>query len=236
MKKFSFYIPKHMAADVTRERSLKNIIFTRTRIVVLAFIFILSLSIAGTLAYLTYSANQTPNRYSDGKVAIRIGEKASLNANAVYDTDGEYDLGLNKKVVFVEAGNDPTDLAGNVTVSVIPEAESKTYSSNDGTLLADGYQTFAQEWSSLKQETIDGVTWDYIETSIMKVYLAQGWSTNWTFQKNNGIFKYNKTLKPGEKTDDLISGVILQDSVNKDTYRNIKLSMLVRSVYADTEG
>ena len=235
-KNINIEVPKETETEVVNKKSIRSTVFTRTRIAALSLILVLALGAVGaTNAYLQWTANQSPNRGTSAKVSIKIGEKASLDAEAVYDTDGEYDLGLNKKVVFVEADDGPTDLAGTVTVSVIPEAESKTYSSNDGALLADGYQTFAQEWSTLKQETIDGVEWDYIETTLMKVYLAQGWSTNWTFQKNNGIFKYNKTLEPGEKTDDLISGVVLQDTVNKDTYRNIKLSVLARTVQAGEE-
>ena len=231
-KNINIEIPKGAETEVINKKNLRSNVFTRTRIAALCLILVISLGVVGgTQAYMQWTANQTANRESSGRISIRIGEKTSLTADATYDTDGNYSLGANKKVVFVEAGSGPTELEGTVTVSVIPQAESKTFSDNNSQQVSDGYQTFTQDWSSLQQETdSDGTTWDYIETSLMKVYLAQGWSDNWTFQKNNGIFKYNKTLKSGEKTDDLISGVVMQDSVNKDTYKNIKLTILAQTV------
>ena len=232
-KNLNIEVPKDAETEVVNKKSLRTNVFTRTRIAALSLILVMALAaVGGTQAYIQWTANQTPDRGTSARISIRIGEKASLTADAVYDTNGNYSLGTDKKVVFVEAGSGPTELEGTVTVSVIPQAESKTFSDNNAQLVSDGYQTFSQEWSALKQETIDGTTWDYIETSLMKVYLAQGWDEHWTFQKNNGIFKYNETLKSGEKTSDLISGVVLQDTVNKDTYKNIKLSVLAQTVQA----
>ena len=229
-------IPKDAEAEVENVKQLRASVFTRTRIAALSFLLVLALGAVGaTHAFVQFTANQSPNRDTVARISVRIGEKASLDAATVYDEGGEYALGLNNKVVFVEAGDAPTELKGTVTVSIIPEVESKTFANNAGETVSDGYQAFAQEWSALKQETIDGVEWDYIETSIVKVYLAQGWSNNWTFQKNNGIFKYNKALEPGEKTDNLISGVAMQDTVNKDTYKSVKLSVLARTVQASEE-
>ena len=224
-------IPKGVDTEVHRRHSLKNSIFTRTRIAALSFVLVLALAVTGTLAYLAYTGNQTPNRSSIGEVAVRIGEKTSIDANPAYDTDGEYPLGKDKKVVFVAHSDNPSAISENVTVSILPQVESKQYSDNQGNALSDGYLSFNEEWSALKQETdSDGKTWDYIETSVMKVYLAQGWSTNWTFQSSNGIFRYNKSLSKGEKTDDLISGVVLQDSVKASDYKSVKLAVIAQAV------
>ena len=235
-KNLNIEIPKDAETEIVNKKAMRSSVFMRTRIAALSLILVLALGAVGaTQAYIQWTANQTPNRGTNSRIGIRIGEKTAVDADAVYDTDGEYDLGLDKKVVFVEAEDGPTDLSGTVTVSVVPIAESNTYADNNGNKLSDGYQAFAEEWSALKQETIDGVEWDYIETTLMKVYHAQGWSNNWTFQKNNGIFKYNKPLARGEKTDDLISGVVMQDTVNKSTYKSIKLSVIARTVQAGEE-
>ena len=236
-KSFEVTIPKDAEADVVNQRSLRKSIFTRTRIALASFVMVMALGAVGaTHAYLSWTANQDPYGSVLGRLQVSVGERTSLTADAVYDTDGSYDLGKNKKVVFVQSGLYPTSLDGTITVSVIPEVESQNYADNNGNSLAGAYQTFSQDWSSLKQETdSSGVTWDYIETSIMKVYLAQGWSENWSFQKGNGIFKYNKVLKKDEATEPLISGVVMQDTVNMSAYRNIKLTVIARSVQAEAE-
>lgn len=227
-------IPRGVDTEVHRRRSLKNSIFTRTRIAALSFVLVLVLAVTGTLAYLAYTANQTPNRLSVAETEIKIGEKASLDATPVYNEGKTYNFGKDKKVVFVAAGDKPNQIDENVSVSIVPQVESyqyAEYSSTGTTAIEGGWLSFNEEWSALKSETDeDGKTWDYLETTVMKVYLAQEWSTNWTFDKSSGVFKYNKSLKKGEKTTDLISGVVLQDTVKESDYRSIKLTVIAQAI------
>ena len=230
-------IPRNTNADLTRVRSLRTPVFTRTRIMVLALALVAALSISGTLAYLAWTTNQTPNRVVPGQTVIKIGEKASLDADSyTYDTDGGYNFGFDKKVVAITAGDGGGQVGENVYVSLVPEAESNQYAeysaTGSPTALSGGYVSFNEEWSALKQETIDGTTWDYIETSVMRVYLAQGWSDKWTFQSTNGVFRYNEVLQKGETTPNLVSGVVLQDSVKASDYKSIKLSVLAQAIQA----
>ena len=231
-KNLQVEVPRGAHTEVQRRRGLKKSIFTRTRIAVLSLILVLSLSVTGTLAYLQWTANQTPNRASLGEVQVRIGEKASLDATSYeFDKDGDYSYGKDSKVVCVAAGDKANEQNENVYVSIVPQVESYQYSDNAGSKLSDAYMSFEENWSELKQETdTSGKTWDYIETSIMKVYLAQGWSNNWTYQSSNGIFRYNKALEKGQKTDNLISGVVLQDTVNVSNYRNVKLTVIAQGI------
>ena len=67
--------------------------------VILAVAFVAILGIGGTFAYLTYTANQTPNRVTTGKITADLLEPAWTNAakvsstsgnNATKASDGEY--------------------------------------------------------------------------------------------------------------------------------------------------
>ncbi len=231
-KNIAIDVPNDKTTEVVRQKGLRKGTYSQARIAVLIFTLVLALGIGATFAYVVYTANQTPNRATFAEVALHIGEQASLTATPVYDTAAEYSLGTDSKYVFVKNSDNSTAQDETITVSVIPLVESNQYADYEGNALSDGYMAVTEEWSTLRQETIDGTTRDYIETSVMRVYLAEGWSDDWTFQQSDGTFKYNKTLAKGESTSKLISGVVIQDSVNYTDYKSIKLSVIAQAIQA----
>ena len=227
-------VPKGAHTEVQRKQGLKKSIFTRTRIAVLSLILVLSLSVTGTLAYLQWSANQTPNRSGIGQVDIRIGERASIDATAVkYNEDGTYDAGQTSKVVAIYAGESQGQLEESVSVSLVPEVEAKNVKDTDNKTVSDAFLAFNENWSDVKTDSTTNC--DYIDTSIVKVYLAQGWSDNW-LRNSDGTFTYKQTIKKGEKTTDLVTGVVLTDGVNSTDYSSVRLSVIARSVQSTSTG
>ena len=225
-KNLEIEVPKGAHTKITREHKLKKNLFTRTRIVCLCLILVASLSITGTLAYLSYTSNQTPNRAEVGEADVRIGERESIEATAVtYDTDGTYSAGQNSKVVAIYAGESEVQVEENVTVSLVPQVESKSYVDTSGNVLSGGYENFDQNWSGVQTDATTGR--DFIETSIVRVWLAEGWSDNWTFN-GDGTFTYKTTIKKDEKTTDLMTGVTLQSGVKADDYQNIKVVVIAQ--------
>ena len=227
-KNLEIDVPKGAHTEVKREHNLKKSIFTRTRIVCLCLILVVSLSIGGTLAYLTFTSNQTPNRAGVASADVRIGERTSIEATEVtYDTDGSYSGGQNSKVVAVYAGTSEGQVEENVTVSLVPQAESDSFIDTSGTVQDGGYANFNQNWSGVQTDATTGC--DFIETSILRVWLAEGWSDNWTFN-GDGTFSYKTTIKKGEKTTELMTGVTLQSGVKKDDYKSIKVVVIAQGV------
>ena len=221
-------IPRNTNADLTRVRSLRTPVFTRTRIMVLALALVAALSISGTLAYLAWTTNQTPNRVTMGTAELKIGERATATAEYTYDTDGEYKFGTDTKRVLVTAGKATTQHDINVTVSLVPQVETKNVKNTDGEAVGDVMGMFDQDWSSIFTDS-DGR--NYIETTVMRVYLADGWSEKWT-RNQDGTFTYNEALKAGESTSELVSGVVLRDTVNASDYESIRLGVVAQSTMA----
>lgn len=221
-------IPRNTNADLTRVRSLRTPVFTRTRIMVLALALVAALSISGTLAYLAWTTNQTPNRVTMGTAELKIGERATATAEYTYDTDGEYKFGTDTKRVLVTAGKATTQHDINVTVSLVPQVETKNVKNTDGEAVGDVMGMFDQDWSNIFTDS-DGR--NYIETTVMRVYLADGWSEKWT-RNQDGTFTYNEALKAGESTSELVSGVVLRDTVNASDYESIRLGVVAQSTMA----
>ena len=221
-------IPRNTNADLTRVRSLRTPVFTRTRIMVLALALVAALSISGTLAYLAWTTNQTPNRVTMGTAELKIGERATATAEYTYDTDGEYKFGTDTKRVLVTAGKATTQHDINVTVSLVPQVETKNVKNTDGEAVGDVMGMFDQDWSSISTDSDDR---NYIETTVMRVYLADGWSEKWT-RNQDGTFTYNEALKAGESTSELVSGVVLRDTVNASDYESIRLGVVAQSTMA----
>ena len=221
-------IPRNTNADLTRVRSLRTPVFTRTRIMVLALALVAALSISGTLAYLAWTTNQTPNRVTMGTAELKIGERATATAEYTYDTDGEYKFGTDTKRVLVTAGKATTQHDINVTVSLVPQVETKNVKDTDGEAVGDVMGMFDQDWSSISTDSDDR---NYIETTVMRVYLADGWSEKWT-RNQDGTFTYNEALKAGESTSELVSGVVLRDTVNASDYESIRLGVVAQSTMA----
>ena len=231
-------IPKNTDARITRERTLRNTTFTRTRILALALVLIVALSITGTLAYLTWTSNQTANRATTGTINLKIGEKNATATEYTYNTDGTYSAGDGNKKMLVEIDNTPSAQKSYVKVSLVPLVSSKSYS-NPSNTTQEGFASFNQDWSNLQTETKDGKTRYYISTGVVKIYLADGWNSAggsksgvWQWSSVDGTFSYSEPLSAGEKTQELLSGVEMVDTVNSDTYKGYKLQVVVQGYAA----
>jgi hypothetical protein len=217
-------IPKHASAEISREHTLRSSTFTKTRIATLCLILVLALSIGGTLAYLAWTANQTPNRSTNGDIEIEIVETnkkdgASTEVDSSKNITGTAEGGEESKQVTVKSDDDANRAEEVARVYFIPEIES-----ND---MEGANVAIAEYWGKGVQQ--DATTNKYyIETDVIKLWLADDWSTNWAY--DNGTFYYKKVLPKDTKTTTLLTGVTLQDSVSKSDYKSIKVNVVAEAL------
>ena len=237
-KNLAVDVPRDAETEVDRIRGLKKSIFTRTRIACLCLVMVLALSVSSTLAFEKYSGNATPNRGTMSYVGVVIGE----------DTTGSYDWTGNDKT-DVQGGDSgkkvKVKLTGNgeeenrVEMTFIPLAQSINFTDQTNNPKTDAYyneasgtgevaySSFDQWWSAPKSELVGGSIRWYIETGVMKLYLASDWETYWT--NSNGVFISKNTYKAGQETPVLLTGMDLQESVSKDVdYAAYKVRVVAR--------
>ena len=223
-KNLEVEIPKHASAEISREHALKPATFTKTRIAILCLVLVLALSVGGTLAYITWTANQTPNRSTNGEVEIEIVETntkagTSTEVDSSKNTTGTSEGGDDTKQVTVKSDDDENRAEEVARVYFIPEIESKQV---EGANIA-----ITEYWGKGVQQ--DATTNKYyIETDVIKLWLADDWSTNWVY--DNGTFYYKKVLAKNTKTPTLLTGVTLQDNVNKNDYKSIKVNVVAEAM------
>lgn len=185
----------------------------RTRIASLCLVLVISFSISGTLAYLTYTANAAVNRLSvSGDTSIKVVETTKLN-NTAYSTDEEFhsatdeNEGVNKadgddgsKLSWVKVERDGANVEAEVIrMTIAPEAE---YLDADGeTPLGNVF--LEQDWTSPQQDATTS-KW-YLQNTLFRVYLSSDWQSNFIWK--DGTFVYKKTIKEGASTAKLVSGV-----------------------------
>ena len=233
-----FDIPDDQSADVTRVHALRNTIFTRTRIVALILIMILALSVAGTLAYLIYTGNQTPNRFTDLDYTIRIAESSDGTTFKNYkgsetkskaDTEDGNQNSMSageetKQVKFKVSGNSEDPVV--VRMSVTAQVEDKE--SEDDVQYGDDVKTFLNgTWSA--PTTVDGK--QVIHTDLVNIILADDWASNWLYK--DGAFIYNKTVKGGDETPLLVKGVEWCGTGDDATYDATKHGKIEVPVFAE---
>ena len=227
-KKLNVDIPKNSNAEITREHNLKNPIFNRTRIAALCLVLLIVLCIGGTLAYLTWTSNQTTNRTDLGTVEVEIVETNKVsgkttqvdtsNTNAGEETTGNSEGGRDTKNVTVKSDDDDNRVEEVVRVMLMPELKSKQMKNAniDANIVSTG------TWGSdVKGDSTNGY---YVETEVLKLWLADDYADNWTYK--NGAFYYKKVLKGNTTTPSLLKGVTLQNSVNKNDYESIKVRVV----------
>ena len=231
-KNLAVDVPRDAETEVDRIRGLKKSIFTRTRIACLCLVMVLALSVSSTLAYEKWSGNATPNRGTFADVNIKIGEKTSISAaDSTYkydsEAEGTYSYGKNNKVVRITASNQPNEVESNVFLTIVPEVESKGYTTTTSTdPLSGALLTFDEELSA---PTYEGGEW-YMQTSVLRVYLNNDWQSKWSYITNKGVFQYKTPLAKGESTDYLVRGVVLQDEVNASDYKSVKVTVIAKGV------
>ena len=180
--------PDTKNAEIKRIHSPRNMLFTRTRICVLTFALVLALGVLGSFAYLTYTANQTPNRANVGDIQLHIVENINGATAEVIDTDASFNAGLKTKQVKLRAGTDPNKEPEYVRVTFLPKAAS---ASNANVNVA-----FGESWSTTPATDSNGT---YISTDILKLYINPSYSDYWTY--SDGTFTSKSTLKRGETTE-----------------------------------
>ena len=214
-------MPKNKSADVVRERRLRKSIFRRTRIVVLVFTLVLALSIADTLAFLTYSANQTPNRQVTGDVGIQIIE----NGNVISDASNAVNLGATGKKVQLRSNDVEIRVPELIRVSFVPEVQEKE---DADTGLSRGNVLLDETWSNPIQDT-DG-NW-VIQTDLITLYLLSNWYDSWFYK--DGTFYYKKAVEKNTTTPELLQGAVwADDSIDKGDYGSIKINVYAEAIQA----
>lgn len=218
--KMQFDVPKKVNTDIYRVRELCNTVFTRARILTLALVLIVALSISGTLAYLAWTSNQTPNRAAQGDVEIEIIEvnkKGSTTTNVNTgngDSTGSADSGTDTKVVSVKSDDDGGRAEEVACVHFLPEIESKQVSGANVAI--------TEYWGRGVQG--NAASGYYLETDVLKLWLASDWQDSWFY--DNGAFYYKKVLGANTETPTLLTGVTLNDNVDPASYSSIKVRVV----------
>lgn len=239
-KKLEIDIPKGKNTEVTRKRSLKTTIFTRTRITALSVVLVIVLSITGTLAYLAYTANQTPNRMDLGEIGIKIVETTKVGSTTTSnkefhdatDDSGSVntaDDGNGNKNAWMKATTvDGTgSLSEVVRMTIQPEIE---YLDADKTTVL-GNAFISEDWSAPMKDSNSKY---YLKSDLLKIYLADDWASHYIY--NNGTFIYNKSIKEGAETEKLVTGAEWADqSISRSDYGDIKVNIVAESIQATPE-
>ncbi len=215
-KNLTIDVPNDRPAEVVRLHSLRKSIFSQTRISVLVFALVLLIGVGATVGYLTYTANQTPNRSGVGDVSIQIVENGT-----------EYDSGTNTvtgtatgKQVSLKSNTATNRVDEVVRITFVPEVEYK----QDDTVV--GNTLLNEEWSV----PIEYESGKYcIDAGLLRLYLADDWSNNFIYK--NGSFVYKKVLASGEQTPTLLEGAVWTGTqAEREQYGNVKVNVIADAV------
>lgn len=216
-------VPKRGDLRVTREHALRNPVFLRARILILCFIMLLALGcIAGTLAFVAYTGNETPNRLTVAtKSELQVVENLNGSEVEVLNTDSMFDLGLENKHVKLRARGGASDNESSVYVraAFMPQAADK----EDETI----NHTFGETWSAPATDA-DGT---YIATELVKLYINPDYADFWTY--SDGTFTSKTAIRSGEETPVLLLGAVAADGVDADDYSKIKVTVIASSIEPD---
>ena len=204
----------------------------------MSLVMVLSLSISGTLAYLTYNANAAPNRVTVAQnVGVQIVETTNYGGES-YTEDQKYhdatqesksenkaDLGADNKNASLTTERHDGKATGTqlLRVTVLPEAELLD---EDGTTVL-GNAFLEESWSTPTQDA--NSKW-CMSNNLFKVYLADDWQSHYVYV--DGAFVYNKTIGKGETAEKLVTG---SDWVGKDQDR-LNYGTIKINVIADATG
>ena len=179
----------------------------------------MSLSVAGTLSYITWTSNQTPNRVAMGEVALQIVE----NGAEITAETNSVNHGVGNKEVQIKSNDEPDRASEVIRVTFVPEIASVQTDTAGKSL---GNAVIGENWSAVKTDTT--LNLDYIETDVIRLYLVDGWSDNWTYK--NGTFYYKTVLAKNTTTQSILSGVVLQSGVNLADYGTVKVAVIADAI------
>lgn len=215
-------LPRKSNGEIVRVQSLRKPVFTRTRIMALALALIVCLSITGTLAYLAWTTNQTPNRAVTGEVELHIVEKVNDSTEEFTDTNKEFSLGTTTKKVAIKAGTAANRVPEKVRVTFIPEVQSSDYAA---AVAFNEANTTSSTWGEIVIDT----SGTYIKTDMLRLYINPDYATYWTY--SDGTFTSNSTLKYGEQTPDLLYGVTMADGSTTNTaYGTVTVNVIADAI------
>lgn len=207
----------------------------------MALVMVLSLSVSGTLAYLTWNANAAPNRVTVAQdVGVQIVESTSWGAgdkdaggtttdkkfhDATDDSgsQNQADLGDGNKSAQLSATrvDGSATSPGAMRMSLTPEAELLD---EDGTTVL-GNAFLEENWSAPTQVNSKWV----MSNNLFKVILADDWQTYYLYV--DGAFVYKTIVNKDDVTKTLVTGVEWTGSAkDRLNYGAIKLNVIADAI------
>lgn len=213
-------IPRDKNAEVVRERRSRKNLYFRLRVMAYTLLIVLGLSVTGTYAYLTYTANQNANRTTKGVVEVDIYENGTTDADVV-DGTKTVSLGPTGKKVVLGNDQDENRVAELVRVTFVPEVSTKANANvnefMDSSWPADGPTTNADGTCTM---TIGLVT----------LYFNPDWASSWYYQ--DGCFYYKKVLEPACQTPELLWGADWASGVDSSKYGAMRVNVIADCLQA----
>jgi hypothetical protein len=219
-KNLAVDVPRDAETEIQRVRGLRASIFTRTRIALLCFVMVVTLSVVGgTLAFEKYSGNATPNRGTEGDVDVHIVENVNNTIDTTDTNQTEVTFGTDTKKVKLKAGTDPDVANQKVRVSFVPQRVAATYEASNR--IANAF--LDEDWSATPATDDDG---PYVQYGEFKLYIDANWAEKWDY--NNGTFTYKQSLNSGEETSYLLLGVKLTSG--EETAEGVKVNVIAEAI------
>ena len=243
-KNLEIDIPKDSDTEVQRIRGLRKSIFTRTRIALLCFVLVMSLTVAGTLAYRQWSGNQTPNRNVPADVNIHIVE--DVNGQELNEDEGSNAVifGYGRKQVKLTTGSLKNEYDKKARVSFIPQLETSINNpTTDGTPSTQTVSVpFSEKWSDgvQKGNDSDGVERTYVRYGNLVFWLNPDYASKWTY--SDGTFTYKENLGVEDETEYLLMGVDWADKLegvtltDADKNYTVKVNVIAEAIQENATG
>ncbi len=180
--------------EVLRKISLRMGSFRNTRLIAACLVLLVIGSLIGTLGFLSYTSNSAANRFTQGRVYLRVFENdADVTDKA--DHSNSVTFGADKRVKLVVPNVE--DAAASIArVSFYP-----TITQDAGTA-DERIANTPQAWAKPTGNTM--VLGDVTLT------LKDGWNTAWAYK--DGTFYYRKVLNKNEQTPELLQKVTKTDA------------------------
>ena len=172
---------------------------------------LLSVSLVGTLAWLTYTDGmQATNAMSIGRAKITIQEPG-VNQNSV-----QWSSSAKPVQVRLDSGAD--QVRSFIRVMIVP-------------VLKDGDGLRAGPLGSLSAPSGQVMNLGNID-----LHFVSGWTTNWFYR--DGFFYYRSAVEPGSTTTQLLSGATMKngDAVNAQAFQDNTVTITVISESIQAAG
>lgn len=213
-------IPRDKNAEVIRERSTRKSLYFRLRVAAYTVLIVLGLSVTGTYAYLSYTANQNANRATKGEVEVDIYENGTTDAD-IYDGTHTVGVGPLGKMVLLGNDKDENRVDELVRVTFVPEVSTKDDAAVN--VFMD------QAWPSAGPITNSDGTCT-ITLGLVTLYFNPDWASSWYYQ--DGTFYYKKVLEPACQTPYLLYGADWTSGVDSSDYGAMRVNVIADCIQA----